>query len=116
LIATTALLAAVLPAVANPPSVTTQIPYLVGTTSATVRGAVNPVNKATGAWIEWGTTTNYSSMTGITNLPAAFASYTVWGPLSNLAAATTYADVTAGRRHLAEMGNAQPAGRCAPQV
>lgn len=44
-----------------PPSVTTLIPTNLTTTSAQLRGSLNPNNSLASSWFEWGTTTNYGS-------------------------------------------------------
>jgi hypothetical protein len=73
-----------------PPIVTTLPASFITTTAATLNGTVNPQGGVTGAWFQWGTTTNYGSNTptndpgtGITNVPVSFA-------LTNLSPGVTY--------------------------
>lgn len=47
----------------NPPSIFTDPATSVGTTSATLRGQVNPNASSTSAWFEYGTTLSYGSTT-----------------------------------------------------
>ena len=44
-----------------PPAVTTLAPASLTTSSAQLRGSVNPNNSYASSWFEWGTTTNYGS-------------------------------------------------------
>jgi len=44
-----------------PPATTTLQPTSLTTSSAQLRGSVNPNNSYASSWFEWGTTTNYSS-------------------------------------------------------
>jgi uncharacterized repeat protein (TIGR01451 family) len=48
-----------------PPSATTMAPASLTTTSAQLRGSINPNNSSASAWFEWGTTTNYGSTSRI---------------------------------------------------
>jgi uncharacterized repeat protein (TIGR01451 family) len=48
-----------------PPSATTLSPASLTTSSAQLRGSVNPNNSLASAWFEWGTTTNYGSTSRI---------------------------------------------------
>src|SRR5262245_52470437 len=62
----------------------------VGTSSATVTGAVNPGGQATTWFVEYGTTTGYGSRTPSANGGSGSASVAVNAALSGLTAATTY--------------------------
>src|SRR5262245_8497265 len=75
---------------ATTPAVFTDVPDDIKSSSALLEGSVNPFSKATGAWFEWGTTTNYGNVTAVTNLPATFASYVVSTQVLGLAPSTTY--------------------------
>jgi hypothetical protein len=72
------------------PTAVTADPISVTATSAVLRGTVNPFSKATTAWFEWGTTTNYGNMTAPTNLPAVFSSFSVSTQLVGLLPRTVY--------------------------
>lgn len=48
-----------------PPSATTLTPASLTTSSAQLRGSINPNNSHASAWFEWGTTTNYGSTSRI---------------------------------------------------
>jgi hypothetical protein len=50
------------------PTVTTLAATLIGTTNATLRGSINPNGLAAAAWFQYGTTTNYGSVTSPTSV------------------------------------------------
>ena len=53
------------------PSVFTLPAGRVTTTTATLRGMVNPRGEPASAWFEWGETTGYGRLTAVTNLPGS---------------------------------------------
>jgi predicted outer membrane repeat protein len=73
------------------------IPYLsvssptsVPGSSETLSGVVNPGNLDTGAWFEWGATTNYGNMIEVTNLSATNADLPISSVLSNFSPTTPF--------------------------
>jgi phosphodiesterase/alkaline phosphatase D-like protein len=82
------------PAVAVISVVTTQVASSIGTTTATLRGTVNPYNTPTMYWFEYGTDTNFGSgSSNATSQKSAGAGATTVGieaNVSSLKANTTY--------------------------
>lgn len=72
------------------PTAVTAAASLVGATSATLNGSVNPNGVATSWFFEYGTTTAYGSTTASKSAGSGTSSVAVTAPLSNLAAGTTY--------------------------
>jgi hypothetical protein len=72
------------------PVVTTGTPTEVTGTTATLQGMVNPGGLATTYHFEYGTTTNYGSNTGSTNMVAATTPLSMTLQISGLKAGTTY--------------------------
>jgi hypothetical protein len=62
----------------------------VSTNSATLNGTVNPNGWPTGAWFQWGATTNYGSFTSVTDLGSGTNALPLSAPLAGLAPSTTY--------------------------
>jgi hypothetical protein len=80
----------VLVAGAASPSVTTTNPTAITTNSATLKGTANPNGLATSAYFEWGTTTNYGSLTAPQSLGAGSSPVAVQANLSSLLTDTNY--------------------------
>jgi hypothetical protein len=72
------------------PTVATGVATDVGTTTATLNGTVNPKNKSTTAWFEWGTTTNYGNATIPVDAGSGNNSVAVSNVLSSLMSGMTY--------------------------
>lgn len=62
----------------------------VTATSATLVGTVNPGGLATQAWFQWGTVTQYTSVTVKVNIPAGTQAVTFSIPITGLSAGTGY--------------------------
>ncbi len=85
-----ALISFATPARAAAPSATTGTPSNITTNSATLNGSANPNGLATAAWFEWGTTTNYGTLTAGQSLGAGAAPVPVTANLSSLLTDTNY--------------------------
>src|SRR6185436_4672980 len=72
------------------PTAATGIPTSITTNSATLNGSVNPNSSATDAYFEWGTTTNYGSVTTVQSLGSGSSSLPVTANLSSLLTDTNY--------------------------
>jgi len=75
---------------ALPPTVSTLAASDLTTSGAVLHGSVNPNGQGTGAWFEWGTTTNYGNTTAVQSIPAGASPVLVLAALSNLVSGTTY--------------------------
>lgn len=72
------------------PYVSTSGATAVSNTTAIVQGTGNPGNLLTGAWYQWGTSTNYGNNTTVTSLSAVNATLAVSNTLTGLIPGTTY--------------------------
>jgi Ca2+-binding RTX toxin-like protein len=72
------------------PTAITGTVSVVGGSSATLNGTVNPGSAATDWWFEYGTSSSYGSKTGTTAAGSGSANLSVSKALSSLAPATTY--------------------------
>ena len=79
-----------LSALAAAPTATTGPATVVGSTSATVGGSVDPHGQATTWWVEYGTSTSYGSKTAAANAGAGPAAVSVSVNVAGLKAGTTY--------------------------
>ena len=77
-------------ALAAAPTATTGPATVVGSTSATVGGSVDPHGQATTWWVEYGTSTSYGSKTAAANAGAGPAAVSVSVNVAGLKAGTTY--------------------------
>ena len=77
-------------ALAAAPNATTGPATVVGSTSATVGGSVDPHGQATTWWVEYGTSTTYGSKTAAANAGAGPAAVSVSVNVAGLKAGTTY--------------------------
>ena len=75
---------------ASAPTAVTGPVSAIGTSSATVTGAVNPGGQASTWYVEYGTSTGYGSRTQAANAGAGTATVAVTAPLAGLRPATTY--------------------------
>lgn len=80
----------ILRASAATPSVATGNPTNITTNSATLNGTANPNGLATLAYFEWGTTTNYGSVTAPQSLGAGSSAVAVQANLASLLTDTNY--------------------------
>jgi len=81
------------PAATVSPVVTTQVPNSVATTTAILRGTVNPTDLETTYWFEYGTDANFGSGTKTTpqkSLAAAAVTLTAGDTVTGLQSNTTY--------------------------
>lgn len=72
------------------PVVTTLSASSVTLAGATLNGTVNPSGLDTTAWLEWGTSTAYGTLTTSTGIGAGTEDVAISAPLSGLLAGTTY--------------------------
>ena len=72
------------------PAVTTLAATSITTGGATLNASVNPNGYSTGVSFEYGTTTNYGSVTTISNVGSGFSVVSVSNVVASLAANTTY--------------------------
>ena len=72
------------------PSVTTTDPTGITTNSATLNGTVHPNGLATAAYFEWGTTTNYGSVTALQLIGAGSGAVLLQANLGSLLTDTNY--------------------------
>jgi len=72
------------------PQVSTLPATGVSTNSATLNGTVNPNGWPTTAWCQWGATTNYGSLTSVTNLGSGTTALSLSAPLAGLTPNVTY--------------------------
>ncbi len=78
------------PALSNLSSALTATNVIMGTRSATFHAAVTPNGLATGAWFEYGLSTNYAGASPATNLTATFTSSSWSTTLDGLMAGYSY--------------------------
>jgi alpha-tubulin suppressor-like RCC1 family protein len=76
--------------ITGPPIVWTLPPTNVSATFAMVRSAVTPGVAATAAWFQWGTTTNFGSVTEAVLLSPEFAPLSVEAPITGLSPDAIY--------------------------
>ena len=72
------------------PVVLTQSATAITTTNATVNASINPASLATSYYFQYGTTTNYGSITSTNSLAAGASPVSVNSTLSSLSAGTLY--------------------------
>src|SRR2546423_774550 len=85
-----ALAGAPTPALAAPPAVTTQPARNVATSSAQLRGTVNPQGAATTYFFQYGTTARYGAQTPTKNAGSGSKAVDVATAVGGLAPGTTY--------------------------
>jgi hypothetical protein len=73
-----------------PPEVYTLSATAVSATTATLNGTVNPRGYPTGAWFQWGTTTNYGNATTATGMGSGTDALPLSAPLAGLTPGTIY--------------------------
>ncbi|MEQ1759432.1 MAG: CARDB domain-containing protein [Vicinamibacterales bacterium] len=79
------------------PTVTTGSATVISQTTATLNGSVNPNGSATSAWFQYGTTTNYGSITNSQNLGAGASQVATSASVGGLTCGTTYHFRAAGQ-------------------
>jgi len=72
------------------PTVTTLPATAVTATNAVLNGTVNPNGYATGAWFQWGATTNYGNFTAANGMGSGISALPVSAPLAGLTPSATY--------------------------
>ncbi len=76
--------------VVSPPTVTTNSASSIASSSATLRGSINPKGGATNSWFEWGLTTAYDNTTALQPLGSGNTAVSINQMITGLAPNTTY--------------------------